>query len=101
MTRPAPVLVNAENRAKEFKHFHIPTRRRRESVRADDLAEVVFDGEGKEEERAWLKVVKVHKDSEGVVYLGVATKDSKFTDDCEKGMSVEFGPEHILAIMLR
>jgi hypothetical protein len=96
-----PPLVNAEKRSKEFTNFHIPSRKRREAVKVDDLAQAIFDGNDREEERVWLKVVKIHKDDEGIVYLGVAEHSSKYTDCCDKGMSVEFRPEHVIAIMQR
>lgn len=100
-------LVNAEERAKEFAEFEIPSRAIRESLAVGDMAKLIFLAEDGPEhvvvrgestratsERMWVRVTARLVTGR---YGGTLSNKPSFLP-LTFGDSVTFGPEHIIDV---
>lgn len=79
--------------------FFIPSADRRRGLRHDDVVRLVFlvTAEPREAsgERMWLTDIERHGDR----YVGVVTNEPVYIEDLSLGDEIEFGPEHVVAVV--
>jgi hypothetical protein len=99
MNQPNYTLLNGEERAKENpKTFLIPDRKERDTCGFGTNCKLLFENPSTEDvERMWVSVTKVFPDGtyEGYLNNEPIVINAKYMD------TVQFKPEHIIAIMTK